>query len=405
MGILDFLQSPDALNLSASLLQSSGYSPTPITFGQALGKGITDVRAGQTQQLENQYRKALASQAQLQNQQTQQKIDNAKAIQNLIGTPAVPATQVPFRNQPGTGLLGGQISQDQAQKQIAGLLAGENPAAALSLLGAGSKNYTAPISVLDANGKPALIQVNSLTGEPRVIPGFIPTPKSSTSLSIDPVTGAVTYTQGAAVTPDGLIKDPSKSPSRGGQGGTYFDPKTGKAISTETNRQVSLDQQTIGAIDRAKSQLMTTVQDLPQFQSASVRGKSFFQGLGNNYLGTNYQLPSTQARGQAQLKTAVEALMKAYQLPSTNEALNLMLESYSPIPGESPQGYSNRLLHGIEELRSIQNQAKSRLANGIPIAEPNAQNAPAIQQQAIAQQATAQQPKIRSYNPATGKIE
>lgn len=395
--LTDFLKSPQGLALAGSLLQASGPQKFPISFGQALGNGLQAMQAASASDYENKYRQALTQQTNLQNQQIQQKTANQKAIANVIGTPAIPATAVPYADKPGTGLLGGQLSQDQARTQIAGLLAQENPQLSLTLLGMGPHEYSKPYAGVDAQGNLKYFQTDPL-GNAHEVPGFAPLPRTGTSLTVDPATGQISFTQGQQlpVLNPGLVKDPTKGPSRGGQGGTYVDPKTGKVISTDTNRQTSLDQQAIGAIERAKPQIEELANTLPQFQTAAMKAKTGMEGLSNNYLGTNFELPSTAARGKALLQSTPEALIKAYQLNSTDEMAKMVRAIIEPIPGESAYFYKQRVYKSLGDLKLFEGQSKARLANGTTVVEGN---------NAQPQDNSTNTPQIRTYNPATGKIE
>jgi hypothetical protein len=424
MALLDnidnFLQSPSALALASSLLNSTGYSTMPTTFGQAMGNGLMAMQAAKNQDLENQYKKAATQQTQLQNQDLQNKLANKQKLQDLIGAPAKPATAVPYRDIPGTGLLGGQIPQDQARMQMIGLLSQDNPQVALTAFGLNPKVWSKPYSAVGQDGQLHYFQVDNTTGTPREVPGYAPLPKSNTQLTYDPATNGFSFSQGPGViggAPGAMpgepvigsnagpvAKDPTKSPARGGQGGTYTDLTTGRVFSTNTQKQTVQDQQAIAAIDRAQLQLQHVVENLPQFQTAEMQAKTGLQGKLNQYFGTNYQLPSTYAYGNAELKNSVEALMKAYQLQATDKALDNVLESYQPVPGESGQGYANRLVKQIKDLHEFTIQNKGRLNNGITLIEPQIKNDNQVNtNQTTGQQQT--QPTIKTYNPKTGKLE
>jgi hypothetical protein len=118
---------------------------------------------------------------------------------------------------------------------------------------------------------------------------------------------------------------------------------------------------------------------LPQFQRASTQLASAIQGLGNRYAGTNYKLPSDQASGNAAISTGAESLMKALNLPSTNEALEMTRKILAPQPGESPMYYKKRVNEELRnELQLFKSQSQGRLMNGIQLNNGNgqAQSAP-----------------------------
>ncbi len=188
------LLSPAAI-LGSALLQASGPSKTPTSLGQALGAGFQNIgqQQMQTQQLmrqanqdalqKKQIEANIANQAaQLGIAQTQlgfQKDDRARQqaaidqITQIYGTPGS-SRGVPYANVPGTGLLGGQLSQSQAQAQMLPALLKINPSAAIGLL-AKQDDYSAPKAVKLPDGKSALVQVNNRTGAVRQIQGVFPT--------------------------------------------------------------------------------------------------------------------------------------------------------------------------------------------------------------------------------------
>jgi hypothetical protein len=237
----------------------------------------------------------------------------------------------------------------------------------------GGRKYSSPLSSVDQNtGKEAIIQIDQATGQARPVTGYAPRQRTGTSLSIDPATGQVLFTQGMTDTNlSNLVKDPSKSPGRGGQGGTYVDTQTGKTISTDTNRQTSMDQATITGIKRVMPQIDVLVKNLPQFQRATTQAASYLEGVSNKYFGTNFNLPSKYAEGVAKLESAPEALIKTFGLQSTDQAVDMMKATIKPKDGESPAGYKARVLRALQELKLFEEQSKDRLANGITVKEGN----------------------------------
>ena len=55
----DFIQSPQALALGIGLLQGSGYSHKPISFGEALGQGLLNMQNVTQQNMDQQYKQAM----------------------------------------------------------------------------------------------------------------------------------------------------------------------------------------------------------------------------------------------------------------------------------------------------------------------------------------------------------
>lgn len=405
----DFLQSPGALAMASTLLQASGPSRTPVSLGQAIGAGMQAMQASKASDLENKYKQTAIQQASLQNQQIQNKLNTAQQIKNLIGVPSAPSPGVPFKDVPGTGLLGGQLSQDQARAQLTGLLAQQDPQVALGLLGLGPKSWSAPIQAMGADGKMHFIQLNNNSGETREISGYTPLPKNNMALTYDPVSQTMSFMQGPGVGGSGAAgnvgepvmgsnagpaaKDATKGPSKGGQGGTYTDIKTGRVYSTDTNRQTTQDQATIAAIQRLEPMMQSIITQLPQFQQAATRGKAAIQGVANNFFGANFKLPSDKAEGESQLNAAPDPLLKVLGLPSTDEGIKTVRGIIAPQAGESPQYYQERVTNQLMKFRSDYMQsAKDRLANGITLSDGNVANSVGtanVQQPQAAPEATA----------------
>jgi hypothetical protein len=387
-----FLQSPQALNMAASLLANSGYSTTPTTLGQALGSSFMTSQQATT---DNAYKQASTQELQAKIKAEQQKQALNEKMAALMGAPAS-AQGVPYANNPGSGLLGGQLSPSDYSKQLAPLLmqAGEYKTG-LGLLGVGNEaSYGQPVSVIGPDGKPHLLQVDK-AGNKRELDGYMPMPKTGSSLTIDPVTNQISFVQGVPMTDaqgNPTIKDPRNSPARGGQGGVYRDPQTGQIISTDTNRMVTNDQTAIAAVERIKPLIDTLIKNQPQFQHATTQAKSHLQGVANKYFGASYDLPSQKAEGGASINIMAEGLMKALGLPSTNEALDMVKSAVTPVSGESEKGYRDRLNRQVKEIVNFQSQSRNRLLNGIPLNDPQAQ----------AQGQPAQQQVDYMYTPGKG---
>ncbi len=159
---------------------------------------------------------------------------------------------------------------------------------------------------------------------------------------------------------------------------TYTNPQSGQIISSNTNTMTTTDQSAIGATERVVPQLEEILKTLPQFQTKSKQSEAWLQEMSNEYLGTNYKLPSERAKGEALINTSAEGMMKAFNLPATNESLEMVKTALSPKKGESATAYEERLKAEIENLRLFQKQAKTRLAHGT-IVEGGMQGAPSQQ--------------------------
>lgn len=441
-GIMDFLSSPQALSLAAGLMQAGAPSRLPVTFGQGFAQGIQNMQTQTNNDINNQYKKALTSQLQnsmLMEQRRQASMN--KMLQGLmtgqqggaqtqapVGSgmtiPQAPSMPAPMAISPMVDPLekgvqnafapinapdGSQLPDinpqpapmaappqqqglDQKTAAQAGLLLMKGDYdKAFELMNGGK--YERPVAVIGADGRQHLIQVSD-RGAVKQINGVTPIVKNGTQLSIDPATGQVLFQQGMTDTDlSGLVKDPSKSPARGGQGGVYVDPKTGKTIVTNTPKNQTQDQTTISSMQRVTPQIDTLLKVMPQFQSATTQAQKGLEGFSNKYFGTNFSLPSEFATGQAQLAAAPEALMKAYGLNVTDESLKTMRQTIQPMSGESPQGYKNRILETLVHLKSMEGQAKSRIADGMVVRDTDTSNAPT------------EQPGVRTYNLKTGGFE
>jgi hypothetical protein len=182
--------------------------------------------------------------------------------------------------------------------------------------------------------------------------------------------GAIKYlmnarAQGAG---NGFEKNPMMGPSRGGQGGTYINPKTGEAISSDTNKQTSQDQATVAAIQRLEPMMDDIIQNLPQFQTGKMQTKLWAEKLSNYALGTNFDLPSKYALGQSALKAVPDPLLKILGISSTDKGLDTVRGIIEPTFGESPELYKQRAINQLLRFREDYAEAsKERLLHGIPL--------------------------------------
>lgn len=168
-----------------------------------------------------------------------------------------------------------------------------------------------------------------------------------------------------------FFKNPMMGSYRTGAGGTYINPQSGEAISTDTTPMATMDQSAISAVQRVMPQINNIIQKLPQFQSGWKNLLTNAQGLGNRWLGGNFKGPSERASGFASLDTAPEALLKAYGLRPSEHALKLMRKTIEPSPGETPQGYRSRIIDTLNQLNEFQQQSMSHLKSGVPLNKPH----------------------------------
>lgn len=119
-GLLSSLDSP-LMNIGTGLLASSGWSNTPVSFGQALGQGLQYASARDMQQMQLQ-----AARNQVEEQQ--KKVEAMSQIQGLlapgmtpgpVSVPTAPAIQTPE----GQARLMGLLGQVSPEAMVQGLLA------------------------------------------------------------------------------------------------------------------------------------------------------------------------------------------------------------------------------------------------------------------------------------------
>jgi hypothetical protein len=364
----NFLKSPQAQAMAASLLKSGGVSPRPINMSEAFGNALTAGQEAQMQDLQKQYMQQMID-------DQKRKAEGAKQFGALVGQKATTPEEAGMIFNPqfykGKGFLGNEFGLPEFKIRAAGLLGqGGNIKEAVGLL-SGDNEYGAPVQALDASGKPVFVVPNK-QGSYKTLDGIMPIPKKGMSLIQGP-DGTFEFSQGGWDNPlaDGFLKDPKQGTLRGGQGGTYVNPKTGEIISTNTNKMATTDQTTIAAIDRVNPQINRILKTLPQFQKASRQGQAYAAGLANTFFGADYKLPSELAAGHAALESAPEALLKAFGLNTTDQALTMMRKTVEPAKGESANGYKERVLEQLKEIKMFQDQSKNRLANGISLKTSN----------------------------------
>lgn len=117
-----FLRNQGLLGMAGNLLAASGPSPTRTSFVQALGQGLQGMQQSQSQAMQGLLNQKLLG-AKLQEAEADKKRE--AGLQGLVGRPGglLPndAQGDEMIQQPGTGLLGGQISPQQFYAGVAGL--------------------------------------------------------------------------------------------------------------------------------------------------------------------------------------------------------------------------------------------------------------------------------------------
>lgn len=166
----------------------------------------------------------------------------------------------------------------------------------------------------------------------------------------------------------GWEKDPRFGPARGGSGGTYQDTLTGQRVSTDTNANVTQDQKTISAAQRAQP----LIEDIANKQAPfmTLAGKSgLLSDRISNLFGGNNASPSNFATANAEVELAAESLIKAYGLNVTDQSANMMKAAIKPILGESAKQYKARLNNTLATIATNQQEAAQRLNSGIPVGQ------------------------------------
>lgn len=168
-------------------------------------------------------------------------------------------------------------------------------------------------------------------------------------------------------------KNPMMGNSRGGQGGTYTDPTTGQIVSSDTSKNTTLDQQTSASIQRVQPLLKQLSDNITPFLTASgdvgLKGSQY----SNYILGTQFGAPAQYAKAEQALNFAPEGLMRVWGLNITDQSAKIMQDAVKPQFGESPQQYTDRVTDTMKMLDTIQKEAESRLAGGMPVGNVNAQ--------------------------------
>lgn len=395
------------LALGMGLLSQSGPSLTPVGVGPGLAKGFDLMQQMNGQNMANQFKMADLGmrQQEFQDNRADKKLSRAEREEDRALDRDLRNRGYDFEQR--KMVLAEQKSQreqDNADKMNAYLKTalGDNPDGSTDTTNQGSAIPTVntspsqqpsmSMSAPNVVGPYNPFPTSSIGANNPINPAVnTPPPSSNTGKGIfaglDPRTklqAAILFSAGKyneafdlinkaapAPTADGFTKNQMMGPARGGQGGTYVNPQTGEIISSNTSAQTTTDQNAIAAVQRVKPQVEDLVQKLPQFQRAGTQASAWTQGVGNKYFGTNYDLPSQQAEGNALINTTAEGLMKAFNLPSTNESLDMVKQAIAPVDGESPQGYKARVNRELQKIVMFQGQAKDRLAHGIVLNQGN----------------------------------
>lgn len=171
--------------------------------------------------------------------------------------------------------------------------------------------------------------------------------------------------------PEGFIKNQMITPGRGSLGGTVVNPQTGESRSINTPERTTADQLAVAAVDRAMPQLEKVIELNKPFLQESTRALTWGQGVANQYLNTNFELPSKKAGAEAQVNLVAESLLKGFGLSNNDLPTQMIKATITPVLGESPQGYEKRVREEMTNLVRQAFQAKQRLAYGTVVVPPN----------------------------------
>lgn len=203
--------------------------------------------------------------------------------------------------------------------------------------------------------------------------GQISAGKQGISLSTNP-DGSFNFNMGGV---SDVNKNPMFGSQKSGAGGTYqIRDENGniRTVSTPTNAVSAFNQRAIGSIDKIQPMIEDMTKQLPQFQSPKTKALEKLQGYSNTFLGTDYRLPSVKAAGIQNLKMSTEGLIRAAGLQPTVEALKMMNEAIEPQPGESANGYKNRLVNTLKNIKKEQEQFKEAQRVGYDVSGENSSN-------------------------------
>lgn len=172
----------------------------------------------------------------------------------------------------------------------------------------------------------------------------------------------------------GMFKLPTGTNSRYSGGGAVYGDTAGNKLVVDTKKQQGQDMQQIAALQRVIPQLNSLQKTVSDTQGTWPAIKSWGEGLINKVtdnsvlpsnMQTNFQLPSEYANRDATISNSAEGLIKAFGLNPTDKNLDAMKESIQPQSGESPQGYTKRILGQLLELKGFGKQATNRIVNGM----------------------------------------
>jgi len=156
-----------------------------------------------------------------------------------------------------------------------------------------------------------------------------------------------------------------------GQGGKIYQNEKGEQFQTPTNAVLTQMQNRVAGEALVEPYIKNMIETLPQFQSGLTQLKSIGEGVLNKWAGTDYDLPSQFAEGQASKGLAAEGMLRQFGLNATTENLKRMEDILTPQKGESEKGYERRAKRQSRDFISSKLKAQSIARSGINVKESN----------------------------------
>jgi len=194
----------------------------------------------------------------------------------------------------------------------------------------------------------------------------------------------------------------------------------GRTISIPTDATTTAGQQALLAEKRVEPQLNRLADEWAPFMDLKGQGKVLGARIGNylqssfspQTMGTlkqfgiepNTDLPSAYAKAQSTTKFIPESLVKSFGLRPTVHAMSMLQEAIEPLLGESRDGYKNRIMQTLQELRTEQNQPTEQVLTGGFSSPPSGSLVSNTTANIKKQGQDFQNVPIKMQDPKTGKV-
>lgn len=257
--------------------------------------------------------------------------------------------------------------------------------AALNLL---KSNYGQPIAVANEKGQPTYIQIND-DGEVRELPNYKPIPKKGTV--VRDANGNVIFEQGGW--------------------------QEGGAVSPTNSTQSELQKSVVGFQDQLNRLDQVAKDHKSSYLTYPGQARSTFAKYANKVTGKSYDKDYLQ--GRTKFNNGVEQLFNMYRKEITGAAasvqeldrLKTSMLNVDQSPDEFEASYSQ-----FKSLVTRSMQLKQQfLGQGIPLGSPQmgqmiddallSGKQPTDDNSSPAGQGNSEAPKVRRFNPQTGRIE